>query len=83
MWRPMSLLLQHAAALEAALTEVVGPSTPVTLTLDYGLAAPPDETLSISAAVDRTTRTLIFAHADGRRADGAVAITASAVYRVD
>lgn len=76
----MSSLFPHAAALEAALKALVGADLPpVTLTLDYGSGAAGPVT--VQAAVDRTTRTLVFARAEAIDENGALALSASAVFR--
>ncbi|MCC7267571.1 MAG: hypothetical protein IT546_09570 [Caulobacteraceae bacterium] len=75
----MSSLFPHAAALEAALKDLVGDLPPVTMTLDYG--AEPAGPVTVQAAIDRTTRTLVFARAEAIAEDGALALTASAVFR--
>ena len=76
----MTQMFAHAAALEAALREIVSDLPPVTLTLDYGATAP-EGPLAITATIDRSTRTLIFARAEATTPDGALAISASAVFR--
>jgi hypothetical protein len=76
----MNQLFPHAAEVEAALKNLVGPDLPpVTLTLDYGAAA--SGLVSVRASIDRTTRTLVFARAEALAADGAVVLSASAVFR--
>lgn len=76
----MSTLFPHAAALEAALKNLVGADLPpVTLALDYGIAAVGPVT--IAASIDRTTRTLVFARAEAVGENGVLALSASAVFR--
>lgn len=76
----MSTLFPHAAALEAALKDLVGGDLPpVTMTLDYGVEQ--EGPVTVQAAIDRTTRTLVFARAEAVGADGALAVSASAVFR--
>lgn len=75
----MSTLFPHAAALEAALKDLVGDLPPVTLTLDYGAA--PAGPVTVTTSIDRTTRTLVFARAEAVGEDGALALSASAVFR--
>ena len=76
----MSSLFPHAAALEAALKDIVGGDLPpVTMTLDYGVAR--DGPVTVTASIDRTTRTLVFARAEAVAGNGALALSASAVFR--
>lgn len=76
----MSSLFPHAAALEAALKDLVGSDLPpVTMTLDYGAEAA--GAVTIQASIDRTTRTLVFARAEAMGENGRLALTASAVFR--
>lgn len=71
-----------AALVEGPLAEAAGPGAwPVSLTLDYGAPLTPGEAVRIEAAVDRATRTLVFANARVLRAgDGTLLATASAVF---
>lgn len=71
-----------AALLEAALAAVSGETlSPVSLTLDYGFPLQAGETVTLEAAVERATRTLVFAHGRVLKANGALAATGSAVFR--
>ena len=68
-----------AALLEDALREIAGPGAePTSLIVDYGPAAVP---CGAKAWVERATRTLVFAQAEARSADGALVAAASAVFR--
>jgi acyl-coenzyme A thioesterase PaaI-like protein len=72
-----------AGALETAVLDVAADGRPMqvaSLAVDY--AAPVGGPLSIEASVDRATRSLVFARAQARNPDGAIAATASAVLRV-
>ncbi|HYD45583.1 MAG TPA: hypothetical protein VEA79_10025 [Phenylobacterium sp.] len=76
----MSSLFPHAAALEAALKDLVGADLPpVTVTLDYGSGA--TGAVTVQATIDRTTRTLVFARAEAVGENGMLALSASAVFR--
>ena len=71
-----------AGLLEAALEAVSGETlSPVSLTIDYGVPLQAGEAVTMEAAVERSTRTLIFAHGRVLKADGALAATGSAVFR--
>ena len=74
-----------AAVLEEALRRVAGPDAlPTSMTIDYGAPAPDpafEATPTVKAWVERSTRSLVFAQAEARAADGAVAAIASAVFR--
>ncbi|WP_369058163.1 hypothetical protein ABOZ73_10840 [Caulobacter sp. 73W] len=65
----------------AALAAQSGGTEPVSLTIDYGEGAA-GEGLNVEATVERATRTLVFVQARAVSAQGAVAATASAVFRV-
>ncbi|WP_425996372.1 hypothetical protein [Caulobacter sp. DWR1-3-2b1] len=71
--------------LEAALRDVAGvEARPSSLTIDYGSDGPEgerDDDLAVRAWVERSTRSLVFAQGEARRRNGAVAATASAVFR--
>jgi acyl-coenzyme A thioesterase PaaI-like protein len=54
---------------------------PVSFTIDYG-ASGDVAGAAIEARVDRSTKSLVFASAEARLADGRTAATASGVYRV-
>ena len=73
-----------ASLLETALCEIAGPATlPTSMTIDYGALAHEDA-LGAPAArawVERSTRSLVFAQAEVRAADGALVAAASAVFR--
>lgn len=72
-----------AALMEPALAEAAGAdASPVSLTLDYGAAAPAGEAVRVEAWIDRATRSLIFAHGRVvRSADEAVVMMGSAIFR--
>ncbi len=71
-----------AALMEVALAAASGEAlAPVSLTLDYAAPLAAGEAVTLEAAVERTTRTLVFAHGRVLRADGALAATGSAVFR--
>lgn len=71
-----------AALIDIALATASGEALePVSLTLDYGAPLQPGEAVTLEAAVERTTRTLVFAHGRVIRADGALAASGSAVFR--
>jgi acyl-coenzyme A thioesterase PaaI-like protein len=71
-----------ASLLEPALAEVAGlDAEPVSLTIDYGLAAQPGAAVDVEAGVDRATRTLVFAYGRVLNGEGAVLATGSAVFR--
>lgn len=73
-----------ASLLETALCEIAGPATlPTSITIDYGALAHEDA-LGAPAAkawIERSTRSLVFAQAELRAADGALVAAASAVFR--
>lgn len=54
---------------------------PVSITLDYGPKAAADAAVVVEALVERATRTLVFAVGRILNSDGAVLVTASAVFR--
>lgn len=71
-------------SLEAALLAAAGEGRsvePVSFTIDYGAPANGAEA-AIDARIDRATRSLVFASAFARLADGRTAASASGVYRV-
>ena len=78
-----------AALLEDALREIAGPDAkPTSMTVDYGLAAESvaaqslvAQSLVAKAWIERSTRSLVFAQAEARTADGAMVAAASAVFR--
>ncbi|MDP1873502.1 PaaI family thioesterase [Phenylobacterium sp.] len=71
-----------AALIEVALAAASGEDlAPVSLTLDYAAPLAAGEAVTLEAAIERTTRTLVFAHGRVLRADGALAVTGSAVFR--
>ncbi|MDO8902289.1 MAG: hotdog domain-containing protein [Phenylobacterium sp.] len=68
--------------IETALLAVTGEAVAlVSLTLDYGASLQPGDAVTLEASIERATRTLIFAHGRVLRADGALALTGSAVLR--
>ena len=81
----MSEVLSLAGALERALAEAAGgdgrPVAPVSFTLDYGVAGEAADA-SVSARVDRATKSLVFVHGEAVLADGRRAASASGVFRV-
>ncbi|MGQ3016683.1 PaaI family thioesterase [Phenylobacterium sp.] len=71
-----------AALIEVALAAASGEAlAPVSLTLDYGAPLQAGEAVTLEALVERTTRTLVFAHGRVLKADGALAASGSAVFR--
>ncbi|MDP3746335.1 MAG: hypothetical protein Q8Q88_04715 [Phenylobacterium sp.] len=71
-----------ASLIEPLLLEIAGPGAePVSLTLDYGPTASPGAAVVVEAAVERATRTLIFAHGRLLTPEGAVLAVASALFR--
>ncbi len=81
----MSETISLAGALERALAEAAASDgravAPVSFTLDYGAGAD-DGGATVSARVDRATKSLVFVHGDAVLADGRRAATASGVFRV-
>lgn len=72
----------HARVLQPLLAQAAGPGAqPVSLTLDYGVAAGAGEPVTAEAWVERATRTLVFAHARVLTRSGDMAATGSAVFR--
>ncbi|MET3663878.1 hypothetical protein [Caulobacter sp. 1776] len=70
-----------AAQLESVLRKAAGDGTALTsMTVDYGPVAASDD-LAPKAWVERATRSLVFAQGELRRPDGALAASASAVFR--
>ena len=70
-----------AALLEDALREIAGPDAePTSMTVDYG-ASVADGPLAGKAWVERSTRSLVFAQAEARDAEGNLVAAASAVFR--
>ena len=68
--------------LQPLLAQAAGPGAqPVSLTLDYGVAAGAGEPVTAEAWVERATRTLVFAHARVLTRSGDMAATGSAVFR--
>jgi hypothetical protein len=75
---------QLSQRLEDALLAAAGEGrtvAPVSLTIDYGVAADGAEA-SIKTRLDRSTRSLVFASAQAVLPDGRTAASASGVYRV-
>jgi acyl-coenzyme A thioesterase PaaI-like protein len=71
-----------AGLLEPALAQAAGDGAePVSLTIDYGVAATPGARVSVEAGVDRATRTLVFAYGRVLSEEGAVLATGAAVFR--
>ena len=71
-----------AGLLEPALAQVAGEGAePVSLTIDYGIAAAPGAPVNVEASVERATRTLVFAYGRVLAQDGAVLATGAAVFR--
>jgi hypothetical protein len=72
-----------ASLLETALCEIAGPATlPTSITIDYGALAHADGLAPAAKAwIERSTRSLVFAQAELRAADGALVAAASAVFR--
>jgi len=70
-----------AAQLESVLRKAAGEGTALTsMTVDYGGEGLSDD-LEPKAWVERATRSLVFAQGELRRPDGALAASASAVFR--
>jgi acyl-coenzyme A thioesterase PaaI-like protein len=70
-----------AAQLESVLRKAAGEGTALaSMTVDYGSSGSTDD-LQPRAWVERATRSLVFAQGELRRADGALAASASAVFR--
>ncbi|WP_297515377.1 acyl-CoA thioesterase domain-containing protein [uncultured Caulobacter sp.] len=70
-----------SAQLESVLRKAAGEGTALaSMTVDYA-AETGDDDLSSKAWIERATRTLVFAQAELRRGDGALAASASAVFR--
>jgi len=68
-----------AALLEAALREIAGPDAqPTSMTVDYGAGG---EASGSKAWIERSTRSLVFAQAEARDAEGNLVAAASAVFR--
>lgn len=75
---------QLSNQLEAALAAAAGEGRavePVSFTIDYGAPAKGAEP-SVSAQVDRATKSLVFASAQAVLPNGKTAANASAVFRV-
>ena len=73
-----------ASLLETALCEIAGrDALPTSITIDYGAPAQDDAPGAPAARawVERSTRSLVFAQAEVRAADGALVAAASAVFR--
>jgi hypothetical protein len=72
-----------AVVLEPILARAAGEGVNIlSLALDYGVAAAAGEAVVVEVDVDRTTRTLVFLHADMMRAsDRAVIASATAIFR--
>ena len=73
-----------AALLEDALREIAGAdAAPTSMTVDYGSTASSSDAARPKARawVERSTRSLVFAQAEARGADGNVVAIASAVFR--
>lgn len=67
--------------LEPLLVQVAGEGASA-VSLQIDLAADPGEgELALSAHIERATRTLVFATAEARRADGRLAATCAAVFK--
>ena len=70
-----------SAQLESVLRKAAGEGTSLaSMTVDYGAQASTDD-LEPKAWVERATRSLVFAQAELRHPDGALAASASAVFR--
>lgn len=70
-----------AAQLESVLRKAAGERTALTsMTVDYGSEGLADD-LEPKAWVERATRSLVFTQGELRRPDGALAASASAVFR--
>ncbi|MGH1558340.1 hypothetical protein ACRAWD_12280 [Caulobacter segnis] len=70
-----------AAQLETVLRKAAGEGTALaSMTVDYAADAGADD-LEPKGWIERATRSLVFAQGELRRADGALAASASAVFR--
>jgi len=70
-----------AAQLETVLRKAAGEGTTLTsMAVEYGVEAG-EGVLEAKAWVERATRSLVFAQGELRRPDGALAASASAVFR--
>lgn len=74
-----------AGRLEQALADAAGGDgrtvSPVSFTLDYGVAGEPSAA-AFAARVDRATKSLVFVHGEAVLADGRRLASASGVFRV-
>jgi len=73
-----------ASLLETALREIAGPAAlPTSITIDYAAMSDGDAIVAPAARawIERSTRSLVFAQAELRAADGALVAAASAVFR--
>jgi acyl-coenzyme A thioesterase PaaI-like protein len=70
-----------AAQLESVLCKAAGTGASLTsMTVDYGAGALGGD-LEAKAWIERATRSLVFAQAELRRADGGLAASGSAIFR--
>ena len=70
-----------SSQLESVLRKAAGEETTLaSLTVDYGPRGATDD-LTPKAWIERATRSLVFAQGELRRPDGALAASASAVFR--
>ena len=71
-----------ASLLEPLLARAAGQGAePVSITLDYGPAGKPGDSVVVEALVERVTRTLVFAVGRLLTPEGTVLVTGSAVFR--
>lgn len=76
------MIVSVAALLESALGQAAGvDARPASISIEYGPAAGSGARLSVTTRIERATRSLVFAHGEARSEDGAIAATASAVFR--
>ncbi|MEI6438952.1 MAG: hotdog domain-containing protein [Alphaproteobacteria bacterium] len=76
----------HAAAIailvQPVLSELIGTNAvPVSLSIEFGSAVVPDESVEIDAQIARGTRTLVFVQARVTKASGQLAADVSAIFR--
>lgn len=77
----MVMDMSVSAQLESVLRKAAGEGTALaSMTVDYAATAG-EADLASRAWIERATRSLVFAQAELRRSDGALAASASAVFR--
>ena len=78
----ITLLLLRAVRQFASNTADGQPVSPVSVTIDTTAPLESARSLTIETALDRRTRTLVFAHGAARQGENAV-MTATAVFRIE